>query len=121
IPESLLPPRTVIVNKDPSMWVLYRRRIIAFLTVCTLQTILIVAMLIERSSRKRAESSLKASKRLLQSAIDAMPSPIALVGGNGKVVAVNESWFGFGEPSLFIGSDKGVGCNYFEICESAAQ
>jgi signal transduction histidine kinase len=103
------------------MWVLYRRRIIAFLAVCTLQTILIVAMLIERSSRKRAESSLRASKRLLQSAIDAMPSPIALVGGNGKVVAVNESWSGFGEPSPFIGSDKGVGCNYFEICESVAQ
>jgi len=121
IQESLLPPRTVVVDKDPSMWVLYRRRIIAFLSVCILQTIMIAALLIQRSSRRRAESSLKASKRLLQSAIDAMPSPLALLDGNGKIVAINESWAGFGEPSPFIGSDKGVGLNYLEICESVAE
>jgi signal transduction histidine kinase/ABC-type uncharacterized transport system substrate-binding protein len=118
IAESLLPPRTVVVNRDPSIWVTYRRRIITILSVFTLQTILIVALLVERASRRRAESSLKASRRLLQSAIDALPSPIALLDGKGKVVAVNESWSGFAEPSPFIGSDKRVGCDYLEICKS---
>jgi signal transduction histidine kinase len=81
---------------------------------------MIVALLIERLNRRRAESSLKSSKRLLQSAIDALPSPIALLDDKGKVVAVNESWAGFVDPSPFIGSDKPVGSDYLDICESFA-
>ena len=55
ISESLLPTATVVVHRPTSFWALYRGRIIGAAIVVALQSMLIVALLIERRQRRRAE------------------------------------------------------------------
>jgi len=121
IPEDRVPQGSVVVERDPSIWEMYKWRIIGVLGLCGVEAILIVALLIHRRSRLRAEKSVSESKRLLQSTIDALNAHIALLDGSGKVVAVNQAWLRFGGVNGFIGADKGVGQNYLEVCESGMQ
>jgi signal transduction histidine kinase len=72
IPESRVPSGTAIMQRELSIWELYRWPIIAVLSLCALEAALIVALLIYRARRIRAQRSLTASKRLLQSTIDAL-------------------------------------------------
>jgi len=121
IPEDRVPSGTVVVERDPSIWEMYKGRIIGVLALCVLEGILIVALLIHRRRRVRAERSMRESKRLLQSTIDALHGHIALLDGSGKVVATNQAWLRFAGVNGFIGADKGVGQNYLEVCESGMQ
>jgi PAS domain S-box-containing protein len=59
ISERLLPPETVVLNRPPSMWELYKWRMIGFGVLLLTQTVLILGLLIHRRRRKRAEESLK--------------------------------------------------------------
>ena len=56
-----LPAESVIKFRDPSAWDLYRGYIVSGLTLLTVQTSLIVGLLLHRAKRRRAESELRAS------------------------------------------------------------
>jgi len=72
IPESRIPPGTVIVQRELSIWELYKWPIIGVVSLCAFETGLIVALLFYRARHIRGERSLMASKRLLQSTIEAL-------------------------------------------------
>jgi signal transduction histidine kinase len=55
IPESRLPARYELHFRTPTFWEQYRWRIIAVVVALGLQTALIIGLLTERQSRKRAE------------------------------------------------------------------
>jgi signal transduction histidine kinase len=119
IREDRLPPDTVIINRAPSIWDLYRWHIIGAVSVCLIEGILIVALLVQRASRRRAEKAMRGSRKLLQSTIDALDAEVALLDETGKIVAVNRSWRHFAEANGCDGADRGVGRNFLELCESA--
>ena len=56
IPESRVPPGYEIRFRTSSFWELYRWRIIAVSVTLALETLLVIGLLAERRSRKRAES-----------------------------------------------------------------
>jgi two-component system, NarL family, sensor kinase len=118
IPENRIPSGTVVIQKDPTVWEQYKWLIIATLLLCALQTALIVALLIHRTKRKRAEQSLSESKTLLQSAIDALNAQVVLLDRTGNVVAVNQAWFGFGQADCRVEDHNIIGKNYLEVCQS---
>ncbi len=62
IPESRLPPATVVEFRPPSLWVEHRRAIVATATALAVQMALIVSLLIERRSRRRAMGELQESE-----------------------------------------------------------
>jgi PAS domain S-box-containing protein len=57
-----LPPKTEIRYRPPSLWEQYRELVLAAVVLFVLQSMLIVALLIERQRRRRAEGSLRESE-----------------------------------------------------------
>lgn len=78
------------------------------------------------SDRKKAENSLLQSvERLEQAAavqnaiLNALPPNIALLDGDSRIVAVNESWKKFAVANNFKLPGYGIGESYSAICEKA--
>lgn len=69
------------------------------------------------TGRKRAEREAERSRLLLQSALDALPTQIAILDDTGAIVAANSAWDGQTAPSAL--SAAGVGANYLAYCERA--
>src|SRR5262249_1593747 len=58
ISESQLPPGSVVKFKEPTFWEQYRRQIIGFISLCMVEALLIVGLLVQRARRKRVEEAL---------------------------------------------------------------
>jgi PAS domain-containing protein len=57
-----LPPDAIVSFQEPTFWEQYRGLVLAALVVFTLQTALVVALLIQRRRKRRAEALLKESE-----------------------------------------------------------
>ena len=68
IPESRLPPGSVVRYRAPSLWSAYRGTVLSAVGVLAVQSLLIVGLLYQRRARQRAESD---SRRNLALAADA--------------------------------------------------
>jgi signal transduction histidine kinase/ABC-type uncharacterized transport system substrate-binding protein len=68
IPESRLPPGSVVRFRSPSLWGEYRNTALSLLAVLLVQSLLIVGMIYQRRARQRAEDD---SRRSLALAADA--------------------------------------------------
>ncbi len=79
-------------------------------------------LLLEKAQHRLIEQeAVQRQAAELQTAIlDALPANIALLGSDGTILAVNESWRQFGRTNAATGSDFFVGRNYLAICDSAA-
>jgi signal transduction histidine kinase/CheY-like chemotaxis protein/HPt (histidine-containing phosphotransfer) domain-containing protein len=55
----------------------------------------------------------------LQAVVDALPSHIAILDGEGVIVAVNAAWRGFARGNGMADPGYGVGANYLEVCRRA--
>jgi signal transduction histidine kinase len=62
IEESLLPPGTVVRHREPDLWERYRRGILIAIAVLAFQSALIVALLVERRTRRRTAAALEVSE-----------------------------------------------------------
>ena len=80
VAEGQLPRGSVVLNRSPSLWDLYRWRIIGGVVLSGVEALLIVALLLERMSRKRAEGVLRSS----QSELRATDRPAARGPGDGR-------------------------------------
>jgi signal transduction histidine kinase len=109
ISENRLPPNTTVVDRQQSVWDLYKWEIIGAITLCAVEAVLIVALLVHRRYRRRAERALQLSTRSLQTTIDALDARIVLLDGDGKIIAVNE-------PNNC--ADMSVGLDYMEVWKS---
>ena len=68
IPESRLPPGSVVRYRAPSLWQAYRGTVLSAVGVLAVQSLLIVGLLYQRRARQRAEIE---SRRNLALAADA--------------------------------------------------
>jgi signal transduction histidine kinase/ABC-type uncharacterized transport system substrate-binding protein len=59
IPYSAVPAGSTVLYRDPSLWETHRREILGVVAALSLQSILIVALLVHRSRRRKAELSLR--------------------------------------------------------------
>ena len=60
--EKDLPPDTVVLFKEPTIWDEYRGTVLAALSVLGLQTAFLGALLIQRRRRQRAEDLLRRAR-----------------------------------------------------------
>ena len=58
VPESSLPPASVVRFKESTFWELYQRQIIGVIALLILQSALIAVLLVERRRRRRAKEAL---------------------------------------------------------------
>jgi len=56
--ESALPPDSILLNRQPSLWETHKRYIIAGISLCFAETLLILGLLWQRTKRKKVEKSL---------------------------------------------------------------
>jgi len=53
----------------------------------------------------------------LRSVIDALPANIAILDGDGTIIAVNQRWRQFAAENGFVGKDEGLGTKYVSLCD----
>ena len=121
IGENRLPAGTSILFREPTLWDIYKGRIIGVLSLCVLEAVLIFALLIQQARRKRAEEEATRSRQLLQSSIDALDTHVVLLDEHANIIAVNESWRHFAESLGNAHINYGVGNNYLQILGSYSE
>jgi signal transduction histidine kinase len=57
--ETLLPPHTEVLFREPTLWQRYRREVLVTLAVIIAESLLIGLLLLERRQRKRAQSAVQ--------------------------------------------------------------
>ena len=100
ISEKLLPPGSVVRDRELTAWEKYRGVILVTAGLCGLETFLIVFLVSQRRRRRRAEASLRDSEQRMTLAVDAANFGIWI-----RDLARNEIWasgqwrdlFGFGK------------------------
>ena len=100
IDEKLLPPGSTVLFRVPTVWDRYRTWIIAGLSVCILQALLITGLLANLVKRRRAERSLTESETRFQTMADAAPVLIWVSGEDKLPTYFNKAWLEFTGRSM---------------------
>jgi len=64
--EARLPPGSIVRNREPTLWDLYRWQIVSVIALCLVETLLIVGLLAQHASRRRAEALVRESQQELR-------------------------------------------------------
>jgi two-component system cell cycle sensor histidine kinase/response regulator CckA len=91
ISEKRLPPATLELFREPSVWERYRLAIAAVVLFCILETLLVLALLFSVGRRKRAEKALLREKTLADAVIESLPGVFYLQDRVGKNLRWNKN------------------------------
>jgi PAS domain S-box-containing protein len=103
IPESALPARVVVVNREPTLWQRYRGYLLAVIFIILAQAFLIVALLWQRTRKRKAEAVLRESEERFRLLANTTPALIWMCDAQGKTMYLNDHRF------VYTGSDKNAG------------
>ena len=103
IPESLLPPGTVLLNREPTLWERDRNYVVAALALILIQSVLILGLLWQRARKRKAEAVLRESEKRFRVMADSAPSLIWMCDPTGRVTYLNE------RRAEFTGPDNSAG------------
>jgi PAS domain S-box-containing protein len=97
--ESDLPPGSIVLNRPATLWENYKRYILAGLLSLLAQTLIIIALLLQRAKRKRAETSLRESEERFRLVANSAPVMIWMSGPDKLCTFFNQGWLDFtGRP-----------------------
>jgi two-component system, cell cycle sensor histidine kinase and response regulator CckA len=91
ISEKRLPASAVELFREPSVWERYRYYIVASVSFCLLETILILALIFSRQKRRRAEKALLHEKALADAVIEGLPGLFFLQDKAGRNLRWNKN------------------------------
>lgn len=91
ISESVLPPGTVVLYREPSVWERYEKYLVAGVILIFLQALLIVALLWQRSNKRNAEAVLRESEKRFRVMANTTPSLVWMSDKDGNIIYVNDS------------------------------
>jgi two-component system, cell cycle sensor histidine kinase and response regulator CckA len=89
IGENRLPPAAVELFREPSLWERYRYLIGAGISLCIVETVLVLTLLFSVQRRKHAEKALRREKALAEAVIESLPGVFFLQDRAGKNVRWN--------------------------------
>jgi PAS domain S-box-containing protein len=99
IPNSVLPPGTVLLYRQPTLWERYRRYILATIALIVAQALLIAGLLWQRARKRATEAVLRESERRFRVMADTTPSLVWMCDSGGKITYLNE------RRTAFTGTD----------------
>jgi two-component system, cell cycle sensor histidine kinase and response regulator CckA len=91
ISENRLPSAAVELFREPSLWERYRYAIVAVTSLCLLETVLILTLLLNIRRRRRAEKALLREKTLADAAIENLPGIFVLQNRTGRNLRWNKN------------------------------
>ena len=103
IPESALPPGTVVSNREFTLWQRYRNYVVAAILIIVAQAFLIASLLWQRARKRKAEAVLRESEERFRLLANTTPALIWMCDAEGKTTYLNERRF------AFTGSDQDAG------------
>ena len=103
IPETALPQGSVILYKEPTLWERDKNYFIAAITVIVIQTLLILALFLQRARKKKAEAVLRETEKRFRVMADTAPALIWMCDEKGTVTYLNE------QRLLFTGPQPNAG------------
>jgi PAS domain S-box-containing protein len=93
IPESVLPPGTHVVDREPTLWEQGRKYFLAATALIVVQSLLIFGLFWQRARRRKAEVELGKSEQKFSKAFRHSPLAITIVRvSDGCYVEVNETF-----------------------------
>ncbi len=99
IGEDHLPPGSVVRNRELGFWDLYKWPAVGATAVCLVQALLIAGLLVQRSSRRRADRALYESERRFRLMADTAPVLVWMSGRDKRCTYFNKPWLDFtGQP-----------------------
>jgi PAS domain S-box-containing protein len=93
IPESALPPGSLVLFREPTLWEQGRDYFLVAIAVIAVQALLIIALLWQRARRRKAEIDLSNSEQKFSKAFSRSPLGITIVSADdGRYIDVNEAF-----------------------------
>jgi PAS domain S-box-containing protein len=93
IPESVLPPGTHVVDREPTLWEQGRKYFLAAIALIVVQSLLIFGLFWQRARRRKAEVELGKSEQKFSKAFRQSPLAITIVRvSDDRYVEVNETF-----------------------------
>jgi PAS domain S-box-containing protein len=97
--ESALPPGSIVLNRPPSFWQVYKTYFLIAIFVLLAQAAAICALEIQRLKRKRAEAELIESEKRFRLVANSAPVMIWMAGPDKRWTYFNQQWLDFtGHP-----------------------
>jgi PAS domain S-box-containing protein len=105
IPESALPPGSVLLYREPSLWERDRKYILAAIVLIVAQAMLIIGLLWQRARKRKAEAVLRESEKRFRVMADTTPSLVWMCDAQGKITYLNERRLAFtgSDPNAVYG------------------
>lgn len=103
IPESALPPGTVVLFQEPTLWKRGRKYFLAAIAVIAVQSLLVFGLLWQRARKRKAEAGLRESEKRFRVMADTSPALIWMCDDKGMVTYLNE------QRLAFTGADSNAG------------
>jgi PAS domain S-box-containing protein len=98
IPESALPPGSVLLYREPTLWERDRKYILAAIVLIVAQALLIIGLLWQRARKRKAEAVLRESENRFRVMADTTPSLVWMCDAQGKITYLNERRIAFTGP-----------------------
>jgi PAS domain S-box-containing protein len=100
IPESALPPGTVVEYRQLTFWQRDRKYIVIAIALIAAQALLIAALLLQRARKRKAEAVLLESEERFRVMADTTPSLVWMCDARGRITYLN------GRRLAFTGRDS---------------
>jgi PAS domain S-box-containing protein len=118
--ESNLPPGSIVLNRQPTLWESYRWYIVGAVCLLLAQTSLIIGLLWQRAVRRKAEASRRESEQRFRLVANTAPVMIWMSGIDKLCNYFNKPWLDFTgrtlEQELGNGWAEGVHSEDFAEC-----
>jgi PAS domain S-box-containing protein len=105
--ESALPPGTILMYRQPTLWHRYEQYIVAGIVLLVLQALLIGALLWQRARKRKTEAILRESEKRFRVMADTTPSLVWMSDKDGKIFYQNQTGLHFTGDEPDVGSSNG--------------
>jgi PAS domain S-box-containing protein len=93
VPDSMLPPGTLVLYREPTLWERGRKYFLAALAIIIVQSILIFALFWQQARRREIETELRASEEKFSKAFLHSPLVVTITrASDSRFIDVNESF-----------------------------